>query len=240
MFIADGHHRYETACDYRDERAADGPLTPDHPTSYCLMMCVGMSDPGMIVLPTHRLFRGLEPIHSAELQRKLSPCFDLRPLGDGPQLAESIWQRLESAQEQSQIALFAGGDHRWVLAELNASGRQRMVQLATDRSDEWRSLGVSILQKLVLEDLLNAGDLPKPMYVHSASEVMSNLLSGDVSGRDATGQQGTGKDFPLAALVMPPTLDHVQSVSEQGERMPAKSTYFYPKLLAGLVINLLD
>ncbi len=59
MFIADGHHRYETACNYRDELVAtSGPLDADHPANFVLMMCVGMSDPGMIVLPTHRLFRG--------------------------------------------------------------------------------------------------------------------------------------------------------------------------------------
>ena len=64
MFIADGHHRYETACNYRDELAAAGKLTPDHPANYVLMMCVGMSDPGLLVLPTHRLFRGLPAMDS--------------------------------------------------------------------------------------------------------------------------------------------------------------------------------
>ena len=60
IFIADGHHRYETACNYRDELvAASGPLAPHHPANFVLMMCVGMNDPGLIVLPTHRLFRGL-------------------------------------------------------------------------------------------------------------------------------------------------------------------------------------
>ena len=59
MFIADGHHRYETACNYRDELVAErAPLPPEHPANFVLMMCVGMSDPGLVVLPTHRLFRG--------------------------------------------------------------------------------------------------------------------------------------------------------------------------------------
>ena len=66
------------------------------------------------------------------------------------------------------------------------------------------------------------------------------VKSGDGNERDATGQQGTGDYFELACLVMPATVADVKSISESGERMPAKSTYFYPKLLSGLVINPLD
>jgi uncharacterized protein (DUF1015 family) len=115
-----------------------------------------------------------------------------------------------------------------------------MQALAPDQSDEWRGLGVSILHRLVMDDLLGVTDLPKPMYVHDVSEVVSGLDAGDTTGRDATGQQGAGGKFPLAALVMPASLDHIQAISEYGERMPAKSTYFYPKLLSGLVINSLE
>ncbi|MGD9646970.1 MAG: DUF1015 domain-containing protein, partial [Pirellulales bacterium] len=72
---------------------------------------------------------------------------------------------------------------------------------------------------------LGARDLPKPTYVHLVSEVVDELESGD---------------YPLAALVMPATLEHIREISQSGERMPAKSTYFYPKLLSGLVINPLE
>ena len=58
IFIADGHHRYETACNYRDQIYDSGFLSPEHPANYVLMMCVAMDDPGLIVMPTHRLFRG--------------------------------------------------------------------------------------------------------------------------------------------------------------------------------------
>ncbi len=61
VFIADGHHRYETACNYRDELSSAGPLATNNPANFVLMMCVGMEDPGMVVLPTHRLFRGCRP-----------------------------------------------------------------------------------------------------------------------------------------------------------------------------------
>jgi uncharacterized protein (DUF1015 family) len=73
------------------------------------------------------------------------------------------------------------------------------------------------------------------MYVRGEDEIVRFLLEGDLTGRDATGQQGAGGVFPLAALVMPAALDHVRAISELGERMPAKSTFFYPKALSGLV-----
>ena len=77
MFIADGHHRYETACNYRDELIADkGPLPPEHPANFVLMMCIGMSDPGLLVLPTHRLFRGARTLTFEQLADKLGGAFD--------------------------------------------------------------------------------------------------------------------------------------------------------------------
>lgn len=238
IFIADGHHRYETACNFRQQMIDElGELPSDHPANFVLMMCVSMSDPGMIVLPTHRLFRGAPELTSDELVGKLSQYFDTRVAGEGTDLAQMLWEDIETADDQGRLALFSGKDERWVAAQIQDAGRARMKELAPDQSDDWRGLGVSILHRLVMEDCLGATDLPKPMYVHSINEVIEGLDAGDTTGRDATGQMGQGGKFPLAALVMPATLDHVRAISEHGERMPAKSTYFYPKLLSGLVIN---
>ena len=82
--------------------------------------------------------------------------------------------------------------------------------------------------------------LPAPKYVRDIEEVVLGLQYGDDAGRDATGQTGTGGRFELAALVMPATVEHIRAISSHGERMPAKSTFFYPKLLSGLVINPLE
>ena len=84
---------------------------------------------------------------------------------------------------------------------------------------------VSLLHRLVVEELLGGKDLPKPKYVHLVDEVVEGLATGE---------------FPLAALVMPATVDHIRQISLGGERMPAKSTYFYPKLLSGLLFNPLE
>ncbi|MCC7083747.1 MAG: DUF1015 domain-containing protein [Pirellulales bacterium] len=240
MFIADGHHRYETACNYRDELAAAGKLTADHPANYVLMMCVGMSDPGLLVLPTHRLFRGMPKMTSRQLIGKLEPHFTSRVAGEGADLAATLWDGLEAASDQGVIGFFTAEDERWTIAKVTKSGAKKMAEIAAEHSPDWRSLGVSLLHRLVVEHLLGGTDLPKPKYVHSINEVIESLEAGDTAGRDATGIMGQGGRFELAALVMPATVEHIRKISEHNERMPAKSTYFYPKLVSGLVINPLE
>ena len=240
LFIADGHHRYETACNYRDSLAEKGTLDAEHPANFVLTQCVSMNDPGLLVLPTHRLFRGMRPMSSDLMQSRLGASFRTRSIGKGSDLTRSIWEDLEIADDQGRLALYTADDDTWTHAEITPQGRARMAELAPEHSPDWQGLGVSILQRLVMEELLRQKDLPKPMYVHSADEVAEALRKGDSVGRDATGQMGAGGRFELAALVMPATVDHVRSISEHGERMPAKSTYFYPKLLGGLVVHLLE
>jgi uncharacterized protein (DUF1015 family) len=240
LFIADGHHRYETACNYRDELAQQGPLDPNHPANFVLTQCVSMNDPGLLVLPTHRLFRGIKPIKSDLLQSRLGASFQTRTIAKGANRAPSLWEDLEIAGEQGKLSFYTAADDTWTHAAITPQGEARLAEIAGEHSADWRGLGVSILHRLVMETLLRYQDLPKPLYVHSADEVAEALLKGDTVGRDATGQMGAGGRFELAALVMPATVDHVRAISEHGERMPAKSTYFYPKLLGGMVVHLLE
>ena len=227
VFIADGHHRYETACNYRDEVAAanGGSLPPDHPANFVLMMLVGMSDPGLVVLPTHRLFVQPSVATSAELAAKLGDRFATRPAGKGPAAAHQVWDEIEGENEQGTIGLYTAGDQVWTLARITPAGRALMDRVAADHGPAWRNLGVSILHRLVIGELLGAKEIPTPGYVHLVREVVEGLE--------------TGK-YPLAALVMPATVEDIRKVSETGERMPAKSTYFYPKLASGLVFNPLE
>jgi uncharacterized protein (DUF1015 family) len=241
-FIADGHHRYETACNYRDQLAEsiDGDLDPEHPANYVLMMCVSMSDPGMIVLPTHRLFRGLPELSSDELIAKLGECFECNVAAQGPDKAAEVWEDIETGDDQGTLGFYTTKDDRWVLASITDAGRAKMDEVAADKSSDWRSLGVSILHRLVIENLLETSDEVTPKYVRNIEEVVDGLTHGDQAGRDATGQEGQAGKFPLGVLVMPATVDDIRRISEHHERMPAKSTYFYPKLLCGLVINPLE
>ena len=231
MFIADGHHRYETACNYQQQLRESGVLTDVHPANSVLTMCVSMNDEGMIVLPTHRLFKGLPAYDSGTLISKIETDFDTEVIGTGCELAGKVWEQIELENAQDTVGLYCPVDDTWVLATLNTNGLEKLGKVASDRTDDWQGLGVSILHRLLVQTCLGHGSLPKPKYVHLVSEVIDSLQA----GRD-----DDGESFGLAALVMPATLEHIRTISKNGERMPAKSTYFYPKLLSGLVINSLQ
>lgn len=225
VFIADGHHRYETALNYREELSKAGSLPSNHPAHSVLMMLIGMEDPGLIVLPTHRCFRGLPEMTSEELIAKLGDSFTCKVVGEGSDLANRVWEEIEMEGDQGQIGFYTAKDQRWVLARITPVGQKKMAELSTDHSADWHGLGVAILQRLVLENLLGATNLPKAHYVHLVQELIDGVETGE---------------FALSALVMPATVQHIQAISSHLERMPAKSTYFYPKLLSGLVINPLE
>ena len=197
------------------------------------MMLVSMSDPGMLVLATHRLFRGLPSMTSAQLRERLGDSFDTEPAGSGPERARSLWEEIEVEGDQATIGLYTAADNQWTLVRLTDAGRERMAEVASEHSDDWQGLGVSILHRLIMETLLaSAGlthQLPAPKYVRDIEEVVQGLKEGDAAGRDATGQAGTGGRFELAALVMPATVEHIRAISSHGERMPAKSTLLLPE-----------
>lgn len=230
MFVADGHHRYETACNYRDELAAQGVLTPEHPANYVLTMLIGMDDPGLLVLPTHRLLEGIPEMTVSEICERVSSCFDCELAGEGPEGAAKIWKDMEEIDDQMMMALYSSKDRRWVTLTAKKEAIEQMAAIAPDHSAAWQGLGVAILHRLVFEELLSLRDMPKPTYVHLVDEVIAGL-NGELEGN---------RYYPLAALVMPATIDHIREVSLHQERMPAKSTYFYPKLLSGLVFHQLN
>ena len=154
--------------------------------------------------------------------------------------SEAIWEELESKEAQGRLGFYTAEDGKWVLADVTDVGVEKLKQAAPEQSDDWRGLGVSLLHRLVMDTLLDVSNLPAPKYVHSAKEVEEGLREGDSAGRDATGQTGSGARFELGAMVMPASLEDIRAISEHGERMPAKSTYFYPKMLSGMVFNPLE
>ena len=230
MFVADGHHRYETACNYRDELAATTALSNNHPANFVLTALVSMSDPGLVVLPTHRLLHGVERLTTQQLHERLGQYFDCELVGNGPKSTGAVWAELDRLDEQLILAIYSAESHQWTRISAKESAIDRMAQLAPEHSSDWRELGVAVLHRLVLDDALGLGDIPKPTYVHSIQEVIDGL-----EGR-LVGQP----NYSLAAMVMPASVRQIQSVSLGNERMPAKSTFFYPKLASGLVVNSLE
>jgi uncharacterized protein (DUF1015 family) len=221
VFIADGHHRYETGLKYGDERKQSGNVSgDDDPANFCLMMLVGMSDPGLLILPTHRLVSGFPRLTADQLTARLKPEFEVTPTGEGEAGCRAAWAAIEKAGEQDVLGFGTVADGRWLVARLRSD--EAMDRLAPKHSPDWRSLGVSILHVLVLDALLKPLGTPSCRYVHLLREVLD-----DVAAR--------GCD--LACLVPPARMDHVEVIASGLETMPPKSTYFYPKLLTGLVLN---
>ena len=221
VFIADGHHRYETGVKYREELLAAGQLTgDDDPANFCLMMLVGMSDPGLIIQPTHRLVTGFPGMTTAALQAKLAAEFEITPVGMGEAGCQEAWDTIELGEDQDILAFGTAVDDQWFTAKLRSPAR--MADLEPDHSPDWRSLGVSILHVLVLKNLLGSLGTAACTYVHTLSEVNTSM---------------NDKSVDIACLVARAGMDYVESIASNLEKMPPKSTYFYPKLLSGLVLN---
>ncbi len=220
VFIADGHHRYETGLKYRDERAESGPLDPDDPANFCLMMLVGMSDPGLLILPTHRLVSGFPGLTAEALAERLAAEFEVTATGEGESGCRAAWQLIEESGDQDLLGFGTVADGKWLVARLRSD--EAMDRLAPEHSPDWRSLGVSILHVLVLDSLLRPLGTARCRYVHLIHEVLDAM---------------TTRDCDLACLVPPARMEHVESIASGLETMPPKSTYFYPKLLTGMVLN---
>jgi uncharacterized protein (DUF1015 family) len=222
IFIADGHHRYETALKYLEEKRQAGEVTgPDHPANFVLMMLVSMHDPGLVILPTHRLVSGIGDLRAEQLKALLSPHFEVASVGKGPEGARATWDTIEADGTQELLGFGTVADGVWQTARFRAP--ERMAELAAEHSEAWRGLGVAILQRVVLEQALaQGGPQLKVQYVHLLREVNEVVAA---------------KQCQLAVLVPPATMDHVAQIAGNLEKMPPKSTYFYPKLLSGLVFH---
>lgn len=226
IFIADGHHRYETAVNYRNQVRDASNIDDSHAANFAVMMFVGMDDPGLAILPTHRLIGGLPELPIAELKEALSANFDFEDMGDGADGAKQAWDNMQMDGGQTLFGLGTASDGNWVLARLTDA--TSMSDLAPDQSDDWRGLGVSILHRMILDHLIGgkySGWKISWKYVHLMDEVLASQAA---------------KTSQLACLVAPAGMDHIQQIAAKFEKMPPKSTFFYPKLLSGLVFNPLE
>ena len=135
--------------------------------------------------------------------------------------ATACWEHMQMDGAQSVLGFGTAADGQWFVAKLRDPAA--MARLAPEQSEEWRELGVSILQKLVLGELLaEKAAQPGIQYVHLLKEATDAVAA---------------KACDVAVLVPPATMDHVEEIAGNRETMPAKSTYFYPKVLTGVVFN---
>ncbi|HEU4905748.1 MAG TPA: DUF1015 domain-containing protein [Solirubrobacterales bacterium] len=216
LLIADGHHRYETAIAYRDEVGGEG----DH--NYTLMALTGLDDPGLTVFPTHRLLSGLAD--DPERQRRLGE--GLRELFDA---TEVPLEQLDPLGEEGAgvFGLYDSFHKKAFRLRLKDSAIAALDEQLAGKPEAYRRLDAAILETLVLKGIagLSEDDILAKRglgYSKSVEDSLSLL-------EEAT--------YDVAFILRPIPVDQVKAICESDENMPPKSTYFFPKVLTGLVFN---
>jgi uncharacterized protein (DUF1015 family) len=217
IYIADGHHRYETALAYRDERRQETRhIKGNEAFNFVMITLVSFSDPGLVVLPVHRLIHNLSNKALAEFKSILEKNFELlsAPLGDGnlPEIAGAT-TRILGLEPGNIVALKLR--HPIALKEIMPEGH----------SEAYKRLDISIVQHLVIDRLMALDKSCSIAYIPSAIEARRLIESGE---------------YQLALLMNPIAAGTIKTIANSDDKMPGKSTYFYPKLPTGLVINRLD
>ena len=218
LVIADGHHRYETALNYRDEQRTQYPDAPaDVGFEHLMVALVSMSDPGLIILPTHRLINNYHRMGSHELLEELGNHFEITELPSRQALELKMQDEIG---EVGRIGLVIPQG----LYHLKLEDRSIMEQLTPDRVPSWRELDVSILHELILEHLMG---LTKESI--ERKENIEYLREPDM-GYD----QIAAREAQFMFLLNPTRMEQVIACTQAGEKMPQKSTDFYPKVITGL------
>lgn len=226
LFIADGHHRYETALNYRKERhEAEGTPIGTADYDYIMMMLVSISNSGLFVFPTHRLIRDIPQFDETTLVSLLTEDFSVAKIHftEG-NYADIITERLAKTIDEKLIALYTGNDYYYLLKLKSFDPIDSEI---TDMSDAYRHLDVTVLHKLILEKFMgideeNMRNQKNLFYLREATDTIEAVKN---------------KEAQCAFLINPTKVSEIREVALENEKMPQKSTYFWPKLVTGIVIN---
>jgi uncharacterized protein (DUF1015 family) len=223
LYVADGHHRYETAIGYRDEvRAAAGAWTGEEPENFAMVALTASEDPGLLVLPIHRVTNTEAPLD--EVLARLRKAFRVDMAAD---LDAALAALDDRGRTESVIALAAAGSDEIYLL---SPGEGVDALLPQDQSAEWRRLDYAIANHAILQHGL--GLQPSQMKDYSTVWFTEDA-------RDAVEQVRSGK-ARYAVLLNPVPVGRVLDTADAGERMPQKSTFFFPKVPTGIVFNLVE
>lgn len=208
--IADGHHRYETALNYRSELK---DINADHPAHFKLITLVNIEDPGLVILPTHRLIKNVSDFNLAAFLEKTDKYFEIKKTE-----RNSIANELEV--QKSEAFGFYSPQTAYIL---KLKSKDAMKEFLSERSDDYQGLDVTILHTLLIEKVL--GITPEKIEDHVRYE----------RGADTTMKRVDSGEFQFCFLMNPTRPGQVKNVAQNRERMPQKSTDFYPKLISGLI-----
>ncbi|MFA5308067.1 MAG: DUF1015 domain-containing protein [Dehalococcoidales bacterium] len=223
LYIADGHHRYESALAYQRERHSSEPGDGEQPYDFVMMTLLDIADPGLIILPAHRLVRGLAPSALDELPAGLNTFFDVREYTvDKTRVESQVIGLLAASADIAGLVLCGLKKGRIQLLTLRDADAVRPMFPAF-HSELYQKLDVSIVDHIILEELLGlshekAGTFLD--YVNEAADVLKRVQDGE---------------YQLGIIVNPVKPGVIKAIADSNDRMPRKSTYFYPKAPAGLV-----
>jgi len=219
LIIADGHHRYETALNFREEMRQKYPNHPQETAfNYAMVTLVSMSDPGLVILPTHRLIHSYERMSREEVRSRAAEYFDVTPVMDRVAL-EALLSRAEPGRPR-----FGLYDGAYAILTLRDPGV--LERLLPERAPAWRTLDVTVLHELFIERVLGIDK--------TAVERKENI---DYLRDPQPGYEAVAKGKAQFLLLMNPTrIEQVRACTAAGEKMPQKSTDFYPKVVSGLVM----
>jgi uncharacterized protein (DUF1015 family) len=226
LIIADGHHRYETALNYRNERRAQaGSVLPDAPYEFVMMTFVNMDSPGLLILPTHRVVHGLGSFSSDAFRQGASGYFSVEEVDPA---VDAVRARgiLHEASQTGTALLAVTPDRAFLLDRPKALGAEIFVGWSLRQ----QSLDVVQLHKCLLEGVLGLSEesirnQQNLSYVRADEEALAQVRAGAAN---------------VAFLMNPVRVRQVRDIAFAGEVLPQKSTDFYPKLLSGLTIYALE
>jgi len=225
LFIADGHHRYQTAINYASEmEEKTGNRDSDAPFQYRMVIVANMFDEGLAILPTHRLLHLPKQITKDKLITNLKEYFNVniipREETDTPSiLANHIKKQIETKSQHKFAFLFKDS---YIVITLK--DESVMEDIAKDRSETWRKLDVSILHKIVIEKIMGITQDTLEDYVKYTRDDEEAITVID------------DEEYDCSILMNATKIQELKAIADAGEHMPQKSTYFLPKMLSGLVM----
>jgi len=226
LIIADGHHRYETALNFRNEmRRRAGTSDPEAPYERVMIAFVNMDAPGLVILPTHRVVFGLENFNIFAKSAEVMQYFDIQDLGAVTDVQDAVRQLRDAGRDRTALMAVTAQNAFLLRARDNSH-----VEALKNLSDKQCRLDVVQLHKLVLEEIIGMSEddirAQKHLkYIRDAEEAVNEVRTGAAQ---------------IAFLMNPVRMEQVRDIAFAGEVLPQKSTDFYPKMLSGLTIYSLE
>lgn len=217
LYIADGHHRYETALNFRRYCRENGVSNEN--SEYVMMFLIDMENDGLVVFPTHRMVRNLENFSDAELLKKCEQYFSVEKIESADM---GVLEREYNANEKAFIFCSKSGYYLLKLKDISV-----MDKMFPDSSEALRRLDVTVLHSLVLERILGIDK-------ENMAKQINLTYTRDATEAEEAVKNGTAN---CSFLLNPTRISEIAAVAAASEKMPQKSTYFYPKLITGLVMN---